>query len=334
MTLSLPFSHSSLHYHHHHHPFPLFLSPSRRFQWPRMLSSLPSDNLLLLLGATGSGKSSLSIDIAARFPSEIINSDKMQLYRGLDVTTNKLPFSDRRGVPHHLLGDFDPLAGEVSAAAFRSQASAVISGVVSRGNLPVVVGGSNSYIHALVTAGLDQDYDVFDGPLNRVSAEFRYRCCFLWVDVSFPVLKQYLSKRVDDMLEAGMVGELAEFYDPEMAETEPRVGLRKAIGVPEFEEFFRRYHPKGREYREGDPLRSGAYEEAVRKIKENTWQLTKRQLGKIGRLRMAGWDLKRVDATAAVVAVLASEAAEKRSEIWEAQVVEPSVKIVKRFIEE
>lgn len=136
------------------------------------------------------------------------------------------------------------------------------------------------------------------------------------------------------MLEAGMVRELAEFYDPDIAESEPRIGLRKAIGVPEFEEYFRRHHPKGRDYREGDPLRASAYEEAVNKIKQNTWQLTKRQLGKIGRLRRAGWDLKRVDATAAVMAVLATEAAEKRSEIWESQVVEPSVKIVKSFIQE
>lgn len=136
------------------------------------------------------------------------------------------------------------------------------------------------------------------------------------------------------MLDGGMLEELAQFYDPEMADLETRVGLRKAIGVPEFEEYFRRHHPKGRDYREGDPLQASAFEEAVRKIKENTWQLTKRQLWKIGRLRRAGWDLKRVDATAAVVAVLASEAAEKRSEIWETQVVEPSVKIVKGFIQE
>ncbi|KAL0556739.1 hypothetical protein IC582_005255 [Cucumis melo] len=320
MTLSLPFSHS----------FPL----SRRPRCPLILSSAPSDSLLLLLGATGSGKSSLSIDLAARFPSEIINSDKMQLYRGLDITTNKLPLSHRRAVPHHLLGDYDPLAGEVSPAAFRSHASAVISGVISRGNLPLVVGGSNSFIHALVAADFDDTQDVFCGSRNRVSAEFRYRCCFLWVDVSFPVLKRYLSKRVDEMLDGGMLEELAQFYDPEMADLETRVGLRKAIGVPEFEEYFRRHHPKGRDYREGDPLQASAFEEAVRKIKENTWQLTKRQLWKIGRLRRAGWDLKRVDATAAVVAVLASEAAEKRSEIWETQVVEPSVKIVKGFIQE
>ncbi|KAG6579205.1 hypothetical protein SDJN02_21829, partial [Cucurbita argyrosperma subsp. argyrosperma] len=324
MTLSLSFSHFNA----------PFSCSSRRPRSPLVLSSSsPSHNLILLLGATGSGKSSLSIDLASRFPSEIINSDKMQLYTGLDITTNKLPLSDRRAVPHHLLGDFDPLAGEVSASAFRSHAAAVISGVISRGNLPLVVGGSNSFIHALVTADFDPSHDVFGCSRNRVSTEFRYRCCFLWVDVSFPVLKRYLSKRVDEMLEAGMVRELAEFYDPEIADSETRVGLRKAIGVAEFEEFFRRHHPKGREYKEGrDPVVASAYKEAVRKIKENTWKLTKRQLGKIGRLRRAGWDLKRVDATAAVVAMLGSEAAEKRSEIWEAEVVEASVKIVKRFI--
>jgi adenylate isopentenyltransferase (cytokinin synthase) len=76
-------------------------------------------------------------------------------------------------------------------------------------------------------------------------------------------------------------------------------------------------------------MRKSAYEEAVREIKDNTCQLAKRQIGKIVKLRGAGWELRRMDATEAFIAVMTS--AERRSEIWEKQVLEPSVKIVKAF---
>nr|GFA78155.1 adenylate isopentenyltransferase-like [Tanacetum cinerariifolium] len=84
--------------------------------------------------------------------------------------------------------------------------------------------------------------------------------------------------------------------------------------------------------------RADEYEDVVRRIKENTCQLAKRQVAKILRLRDGGWDLKRVDATEAFKAVLASDGGSggdsRVSEIWEKQVVEPSMKIVKRFLDE
>lgn len=287
------------------------------------------EKIVVVMGATGAGKSKLSIDLATRFQAEIINSDKMQVYKGLDITTNKIPPHERRGVPHHLLGEVDPEDGELTPAEFRQLGGSIISDITSRRKLPLIVGGSNSLVHALVVERFDPESNVFDGP-GLVSSELRYNCCFLWVDVSFMVLSEYLSKRVDDMLDSGMFEELAEFYDPAESEnTSPRTGLRKAIGVPELERYFKRYHPSS----VADPVRKiSAYEEAVREIKDNTCQLAKRQIGKIMRLRGAGWDLRRVDATMAFWGMMTS--AEGWSEIWEKQVLEPSVKIVKPFLEE
>ncbi|KAH7516521.1 adenylate isopentenyltransferase isoform X2 [Ziziphus jujuba] len=315
-------------------------------RWVRMDSTNPSisasrhnrrkEKLLVIMGATGTGKSRLSVDLATRFLSfEIINSDKMQVYKGLDITTNKIGLHERAGVPHHLLGDIDPThRGELSPLEFRSVAGETISDIVSRRKLPVLVGGSNSFIHALVVDRFDPNSDVFDGSVSVSvsSSELRYNCCFLWVDVSMKVLSDYLSDRVDDMLDSGMFEELAEFYDPEEDHSDAgRTGLRKAIGVPEFDRYFEKYY--GREVEgERDRMRREAYEEAVRSIKENTHQLAKRQVGKILRLREGGWDLQRVDATEAFRAVLTSSG--RWSEIWEKQVMEPSVKIVKRFLEE
>lgn len=319
-----------------------------RARWARMEYSSSAarrhhhhkDKLFVVMGATGTGKSRLSVDLAAHFNGEIINSDKMQVYKGLDTTTNKIPFEDRLGIPHHLLGEVDSEAhSELTSSEFSSLAGKAVSEITARRRVPILAGGSNSFIHALLVDRFDPESDVFDErPVESEPAgpsELRYKCCFLWVDVSVRVLEDYLLKRVDDMLDSGMFDELAEFYDPDEDHGPAnRTGLRKAIGVPEFDRYFERFRP-GRVYRgERDRVRREAYEEAVREIKENTCQLAKRQIGKILRLKGLGWDLHRLDATEAFRAVMTSDSGERRSEIWERQVLEPSVKIVKRFLAE
>ncbi|KAK7280470.1 hypothetical protein RJT34_25534 [Clitoria ternatea] len=317
--------HTPYHYHYHyryHSPIKFHHKEDRHRR---------KDKVVVIMGATGSGKSRLSIDLATLFPfSEIINSDKMQVYKGLDITTNKIPLHQRRGVPHHLLGDVDPSLGDFSPADFRRRASHLISDITSRNNLPILVGGSNSFVHALLARNFNPKINVFDDVAASPSSELMYKCCFLWVHISFPVLSVYLLKRVDDMLDSGMVDELARFFLDEACPTRTGFGLRKAIGVPEFDRFFKAYPPgyKG----DDDSPRERAYGEAVRAIKDNTCQLAKRQIGKILRLKRAGWDLRRIDATEVFRAVLTSRGGS--DDMWERQVLEPSVKIVKRFLME
>ena len=296
------------------------------------------DKIVVIMGATGTGKSKLSIDLATLFKAEIINSDKMQVYKGLDITTNKIPPHERRGVTHHLLGELDPVP-DLPPSEFRRLAGSVISDILSRRKLPVLVGGSNSFIHALLVDRFDPGSNVFDGSTHIQSElSLRYNCCFLWVDVSKKVLKEYLSVRVDDMLESGMFEELSEFFDSdELLRNDDRVGLRKAIGVPEFRKYFKKY-PSPLQGGD-DPARREAYNEAVREIKDNTCQLAKKQIKRIERLKESGWDLQRLDATEAFRAVMMTSAdsgsgKHRWSEIWERQVLEPSVKIVKQFLEE
>lgn len=295
------------------------------------------DKVVVIMGATGSGKSQLSIDLATLFPCEIINSDKMQVYSGLDITTNKIPPEDRLGIPHHLIGSVDPEAGEFTPSDFRALGQSVIDDIISRQNLPLIAGGSNSFIYALLTERFNPGIDVFGGS-GSVNHELRFNCCFLWVDVSFPFLDEYLRKRVDEMLDSGMFEELVQYYDPRRVEPSTRTGLRKAIGVAEFERCFRRHPPRRRDTWEGlDPLKRAAYEEAVREIKDNTCQLAKRQIGKILRLRDGGWELRRLDATEAFREAMAAPGPGKGwkwAEIWETQVLGPGAKIVKRFLEE
>lgn len=333
----------------HHSPFtPFSPNPHRRKNCsPRMdaaASGHKKDKVIVVMGGTGAGKSRLSVDIATHFPpSEIINSDKIQVYRGLDITTNKMPIHERKGVPHHLLGDVDPDDGDFTPADFRLHGASIIADITSRSKLPIVAGGSNSFVYSLLSDRFNPEFNVFDSP------ELRYDCCFLWVDVAFPVLSEYLNKRVDEMIASGMVDELAGFFKPDSddleKDAENRIGLRKSIGVPEFDRYFKKYPPaKGRFNRKcsgsgaEDLVRKGAYEEAVRAIKENTCQLVRRQVRKIVRLKEAGWDLHRLDATEAFRLKMASAGGngggKRWSEIWEREVMEPSVKIVKRFLKE
>ncbi|RVW55528.1 Adenylate isopentenyltransferase 5, chloroplastic [Vitis vinifera] len=179
------------------------------------------EKVVFVIGATGTGKSKLSIDLATRFPSEIINSDKMQVYKGLHIVTNKVTEEECRGVPHHLLGIADPNTN-FTAMDFCHHASLAIQSITARNRHPIIAGGSNSFIEALVT-----DVPEFKS---------RYECCFLWVDVSLPVLHRFVSERVDRMVEAGLVEEVRRIFDPEADYSR---GIRRAIGVPEMDQFLR-----------------------------------------------------------------------------------------------
>jgi tRNA dimethylallyltransferase len=106
--------------------------------------------IVAVVGATGTGKSALSLDIAERLPgAEIVNADAMQLYRGMDIGTAKLPVAERRGVPHHLLDVLSP-ADEASVADYQQDARAAISDIEARGRVAVLVGGSGLYVSSVI----------------------------------------------------------------------------------------------------------------------------------------------------------------------------------------
>jgi tRNA dimethylallyltransferase len=114
-----------------------------------------------VLGPTGAGKSSLALSIASRFHGEIVNCDSVQVYRGLDIGSAKVPAADRRGIPHHLIDIIDP-AAHLTAGAYAGVAREVLSDMQSRTALPVVAGGTGFYLKALLDGlspapGRDED---------------------------------------------------------------------------------------------------------------------------------------------------------------------------------
>jgi tRNA dimethylallyltransferase len=105
--------------------------------------------IVAVVGPTASGKTELSLDLAQRLGGEVVNTDAMQVYRGMDIGTAKLPEAERRGIGHHLLDTLtvrDPL----TVAEFQQQARAVIAELRGRGATPVLVGGSALYTRAVV----------------------------------------------------------------------------------------------------------------------------------------------------------------------------------------
>jgi tRNA dimethylallyltransferase len=119
-------------------------------------SSAPAEakRLWAVVGATGTGKSDLALDLAEGLrqrgnPAEIVNVDAMQLYRGMDIGTAKLPIDERRGIPHHLF-DVREVDQEAAVAWYQPLARTAITDIHRRGGDAILVGGSGLYVSSVI----------------------------------------------------------------------------------------------------------------------------------------------------------------------------------------
>jgi tRNA dimethylallyltransferase len=104
--------------------------------------------VLAVVGPTASGKSDLGIELALRLDGEIINCDSVQVYQGIEIATAKVPFAERRGVPHHLI-DFVPPERNFTAQEWADAAIKKIAEIEARGRVALLVGGTGFYLRAL-----------------------------------------------------------------------------------------------------------------------------------------------------------------------------------------
>ncbi len=104
--------------------------------------------VLCLMGPTASGKTDLAFALARQLPIEIISVDSSQIYRGMDVGTAKPTLAEQAQVPHHLIDILDP-SESYSAAQFCQDANRLIEEIIARGKIPILVGGTMLYFHAL-----------------------------------------------------------------------------------------------------------------------------------------------------------------------------------------
>ena len=105
--------------------------------------------IVAIVGPTASGKTALSLDLAQALGGEIVNTDAMQVYRGMDIGTAKVPVAERRGITHHLLDTLD-VREPATVAAFQGWGRAVIADLRARSATPVLVGGSALYVRAIL----------------------------------------------------------------------------------------------------------------------------------------------------------------------------------------
>ncbi|XWS34380.1 hypothetical protein CRYUN_Cryun21dG0034000 [Craigia yunnanensis] len=260
------------------------------------------------MGATATGKSKLSVDLATHFHGEVINSDKIQVYKGLDIITNKVTVEETSGVPHHLLGIVNDPEQDFTLGDFCHHVLEAIDVILMNGNVPIIAGGSNSYLEKLVE---DQN----------INFRERFDCCFIWVDVSLPVLYERVGKRVDQMVIAGLVEELREMFVPGADYTR---GIRRAIGAPEMESYFM----VEKDTSVDEATKSSILSNAIEEIKINTQKLIDSQLGKIRRLKnKLAWELHRIDATSVY-----QKCGKDAENAWEQEVLKESLEIVGLFL--
>ncbi|CAG2063950.1 unnamed protein product [Timema podura] len=152
--------------------------------------------LIIILGATGSGKSKLAIEIAKKYGGEIVNADAMQLYKELNIITNKVSSEEQNQAPHHLLDISDPLK-HVNVVDYRNMAIPILDDLLERRVLPLVVGGTNYYIESILWKVLVEDRNL-KRPLSiddiEVGAEKKWKSAEEFAERTGPELHSQLEK--------------------------------------------------------------------------------------------------------------------------------------------
>jgi tRNA dimethylallyltransferase len=126
-------------------------------------------NLIVICGATATGKSDLAVSLAKEIDGEVINADSMQIYKGMDIGTAKITVEERQGIPHHLMDLLD-VTEDANVAWYQEKAREKISEIHSRGKNAIIVGGTGLYIKAILD---DLNFPDTD-PVVRTALELEY----------------------------------------------------------------------------------------------------------------------------------------------------------------
>lgn len=288
--------------------------------------------VIAVVGATASGKTALSVELAKKFGGEIVNADSMQIYKGMDIGTAKPTEEEKCGIPH-LLMDFADPREPYSVAEYVKAAHECIEDITKRGKLPIITGGTGLYINSLIDdvdfeeetgndeiraelngiyekSGADKLFEMLkeiDPECNipkenvrriiraiefyrvrgitmteqsRLSKlkESRYSPLMLEISREREELYERIDKRVDIMLECGLLKEAEYFYRNGFTK---KMQSMKGIGYRQLLDYFRGLT---------------SYDEAVRIIKRDSRRYAKRQItwfkrdGRIHRI-FAGGDI-------------------------------------------
>lgn len=154
------------------------------------MSNKKQIKVIAIVGATASGKTAYSIELAKKINGEIISADSRLVYKGFDIGTAKPTKQERQGIPHHLIDIVEP-EFDYSAGLFQKQAREVILEINSRGNVPIIVGGTGLYIDILL-----KNFDLPQIPPNK---DFRKNLANTDVHYLFELLKNKDSEAAESI---------------------------------------------------------------------------------------------------------------------------------------
>lgn len=259
------------------------------------------NKVIVVVGPTAVGKTSLGIQLAQRFNGEIISGDSQQVYRGLDIGTAKATEAERASAVHHLL-DYRELTENFSAYDFVSEATQLIEQIKQRGHLPIIVGGTGLYIQALVEGyhlGGQENHEAMMDLRTKLSAltdeELFKKVAFHGLEIR--EINRRRAIRALELLKLGAneknLASPYEFYfaglNAERSVLYQRINQRvdkmMKEGLLAEAEFLFRHHSdvqaaKGIGYKEFFPYFLGemSLDEAVELVKRNSRRYAKRQL--------------------------------------------------------
>lgn len=186
------------------------------------MTSLSECKLLVILGATASGKSALALDIAKKFNGEIVAADSRTVYKGMDIGTAKPSAQEQRIVSHHLLDEVEP-DEPFNVVDFQKRARLAISDIAKRGKLPILVGGTGLYVDSIL-----YDFKFMDASAERdeinprhlkrdrpmpINQPVRPNTLVLGMDVAKELLEDRINDRVDQMIKTGLEQEVKALQD-------------------------------------------------------------------------------------------------------------------------
>lgn len=270
--------------------------------------------IIVIAGATATGKTALSVELAKKYNGEVVSADSMQIYKGMDIGTAKPTEAEKQGITHHLM-DFVNPSEEYSVADYVSDAHKCIEDISARGKLPIVTGGTGLYINSLVddvdfeeetgngkireelmniykNEGADKLFEMLTkiDPESKIpkenirrviravefyrlngitmtekeriskQKESRYVPLMMEISTDRGLLYEKIDKRVDVMMENGLLEEVYSFYKRGFTKT---MQSMKGIGYKQLLDYFRGMT---------------SLDEALRLIKRDSRRYAKRQI--------------------------------------------------------
>ncbi|XP_018671241.2 tRNA dimethylallyltransferase-like [Ciona intestinalis] len=340
--------------------------------------------LVVVLGATGAGKSKLALEIATRCNGEIISVDSMQVYKGLDIVTNKVTKEEQEMCPHHMIGFLEP-KDQFTIVDFQEQTLKIISEIQGRNKTPILVGGTNYYVQSILWDFLlkietnselsnenekerQKMYDLPNSELYQMlvnvdpkSAEVIHPknkrkviraievynqtgkpqstlleeqtqqygsslggvlrfpdACVLWVQCDAGVLEERVHKRVDKMVQRGLLKELKDFHEEFNKERfvkgmspDYEHGIFQSIGFKEFHNYLTADESVN------EAMKDKMLKEATEQMKLATYKYAKYQIKFISR---------RIVNRSNTIPVYTLDAT--KPELWEEKVLNPTLKVL------